>query len=144
MYSTSLLETKVGFTSSTQKQSGNQLFESFQTSSTHESEKIKECRKANDLHFYFCKRPYCHCSRCTSSNSYCSHRWYTAVCLPEVFRKEAKVRSARHSAAPRYKAAQTCEFLDLLVQLLKHPPHSPDLAPCDFFLFPKVKEKIRG
>jgi len=30
------------------------------------------------------------------------------------------------------------------VQLLSHPPYSPDLAPCDFFLFPHVKKQIRG
>ena len=25
-----------------------------------------------------------------------------------------------------------------------HPPYSPDFAPCDFWLFPKLKEKLRG
>lgn len=25
-----------------------------------------------------------------------------------------------------------------------HPPYSPDLAPCDFFLFPLLKSKLRG
>jgi len=25
-----------------------------------------------------------------------------------------------------------------------HPPHSPDLAPSDFFLFPKMKLKLKG
>jgi hypothetical protein len=25
-----------------------------------------------------------------------------------------------------------------------HPPYSPDLAPCDFFLFPKMKLKLKG
>jgi len=25
-----------------------------------------------------------------------------------------------------------------------HPPYSPDLAPCDFYLFPKVKNIMRG
>jgi hypothetical protein len=25
-----------------------------------------------------------------------------------------------------------------------HPPYSPDLAPCDFFLFPKIKLKLKG
>lgn len=28
--------------------------------------------------------------------------------------------------------------------LLDHPPYSPDLAPSDFHLFPKLKEEIRG
>ena len=25
-----------------------------------------------------------------------------------------------------------------------HPPYSPDLAPCDFWLFRKLKEELRG
>jgi hypothetical protein len=24
-------------------------------------------------------------------------------------------------------------------EVLPHPPYSPDLAPCDFFLFPRLK-----
>jgi hypothetical protein len=27
---------------------------------------------------------------------------------------------------------------------IPHPPCSPDLAPCDFFLFPKMKLKLKG
>ena len=30
------------------------------------------------------------------------------------------------------------------VELIAHPPYSPDLAPCDFFLFPELKNHIRG
>lgn len=29
-------------------------------------------------------------------------------------------------------------------EILPHPPYSPDLAPSDFFLFPKLKENIKG
>lgn len=29
-------------------------------------------------------------------------------------------------------------------EVLKHPPYSPDLSPCDFDLFPKLKEPLRG
>jgi len=28
--------------------------------------------------------------------------------------------------------------------VIPHPPYSPDLAPCDFFLFPKMKFKLKG
>jgi hypothetical protein len=28
--------------------------------------------------------------------------------------------------------------------VIPHPLHSPDLAPCDFFLFPKMKLKLEG
>jgi [histone H3]-lysine36 N-dimethyltransferase SETMAR len=31
-----------------------------------------------------------------------------------------------------------------VVRRLNHPPYSPDLAPADFFLFPKVKEQLSG
>lgn len=29
-------------------------------------------------------------------------------------------------------------------ETLAHPPYSPDLSPCDFFLFPRIKEHLRG
>jgi hypothetical protein len=28
--------------------------------------------------------------------------------------------------------------------VLERPPHSPDLVPCDFFLFPKIKFALKG
>jgi hypothetical protein len=28
--------------------------------------------------------------------------------------------------------------------LIPHPPYSPDLSPCDFFLFPKMKLNLKG
>jgi hypothetical protein len=27
---------------------------------------------------------------------------------------------------------------------LQHPPYSPDLAPCDFWVFPTLKRQLRG
>ena len=30
------------------------------------------------------------------------------------------------------------------IKTVPHSPYSPDLAPCDFWLFPKLKEKLRG
>jgi hypothetical protein len=30
------------------------------------------------------------------------------------------------------------------VTVLPHPPFSPDLAPCNFFFFPHLKEKLCG
>jgi len=29
-------------------------------------------------------------------------------------------------------------------ELLPHPAYSPDLAPCDFFLFPNLKKSLDG
>ena len=33
---------------------------------------------------------------------------------------------------------------DLNIEPLQHPPYRPDLAICDFFLFPTVKDHFRG
>ena len=30
------------------------------------------------------------------------------------------------------------------IKTVPHPPYSPDLAPCDFWLFPKLKVNLRG
>ena len=30
------------------------------------------------------------------------------------------------------------------IKTVPQPPYSPDFAPCDFWLFPKLKEKLRG
>ena len=30
------------------------------------------------------------------------------------------------------------------IKTVPHPPYSPDLAFCDFWLFPKLKEKLRA
>jgi len=27
---------------------------------------------------------------------------------------------------------------------MEHPPYSPDVAPCDFFLLPKIKSALKG
>jgi len=50
-----------------------------------------------------------------------------------------------HGNAPAYSTAV------MQVLLAKHnitqhckPPYSPDLAPCDFWLFPKLKSRLKG
>ena len=30
------------------------------------------------------------------------------------------------------------------MKVIPHPPYSPDLAPCDFFLFPRMKCQMKG
>jgi hypothetical protein len=47
--------------------------------------------------------------------------------------------------APAYKSVLAMEKLrDLHYELLEHPPYFPDLAPSDFFLFPKLKLFLAG
>ena len=30
------------------------------------------------------------------------------------------------------------------IPVMEHPSYSPDLTPCDFFLFPKIKFALKG
>lgn len=76
--------------------------------------------------------------------------WYTTICLPTVFdeiRKNNKKRRIilHHDNASSHKARQTTEYLkEKNIELMSHCPYSPDLSPNDFFLFPTVKQKMRG
>jgi histone-lysine N-methyltransferase SETMAR len=37
------------------------------------------------------------------------------------------------------------EYLDTQrIKLMGHPAYSPDLSPCNFWLFPKIKEQLLG
>jgi hypothetical protein len=48
-----------------------------------------------------------------------------------------------HDNAPAHVAAR--EFLPKKsIMKLDHPPYSPDLAPCDFLIFPKLKTALKG
>ena len=50
------------------------------------------------------------------------------------------------NAAPHSSKTVTKYLKQERVNILPHPPYSPDLAPCDFFLLPKIKKnsKIRS
>ncbi|GFR86715.1 histone-lysine N-methyltransferase SETMAR [Elysia marginata] len=50
-----------------------------------------------------------------------------------------------HDNAPVHTARAVTDVLaGYKRELLEHPRYSPDLAPCDFHLFPKMKEHLRG
>jgi len=50
-----------------------------------------------------------------------------------------------HDNAPAHKAASFCPFLTPKnVTTLCHSPYSTDLSPPDYFLFPKLKMKLKG
>lgn len=50
-----------------------------------------------------------------------------------------------HDNASSHKSRIVTRYLKQeRVRLLHHPPYSPDLAPCDFFLFPKIKKELAG
>ena len=50
-----------------------------------------------------------------------------------------------HDNAPAHKAASVCQyFTQKNVTILYHPLYSPDLSLPDYFLFPKLKMKLKG
>ena len=50
-----------------------------------------------------------------------------------------------HDNAPAHKSAMVLEYLkESGLNVLDHPPYSPDLSLCDFWLFPKLKEMLAG
>ena len=47
--------------------------------------------------------------------------------------------------APVHNSILVTDYLTKMgIKRVRHPPYSPDLAPCDFWLFPKLKENLRG
>jgi len=51
----------------------------------------------------------------------------------------------QHDKAPAHTALSIREFLEKKnIPVLPHSPYSPDLAPCYFCLFPKLKSKLKS
>jgi hypothetical protein len=62
---------------------------------------------------------------------------------PELWRNHNWV--LHHDNAPAHTSLKTTEFFtNNNMIIVPHPPYSPDLAPCDFALFPKLKMKLKG
>ncbi|XP_054159698.1 histone-lysine N-methyltransferase SETMAR-like [Oppia nitens] len=72
--------------------------------------------------------------------------WYTTQCLPKVIEGSAKKGMLLHHDNSRVHTAKlTQEFLAKNnVKTVPHPPYSPDLAMCDFWLFSGLKHFLRG
>ncbi|CAH2013856.1 unnamed protein product [Acanthoscelides obtectus] len=76
--------------------------------------------------------------------------WYTTICLPKFIAELRKINPERRiilhqDNASSHTAQTTRQYLmEENVELLEHPPYSPDLSPNDFFTFPKIKNRLRG
>lgn len=79
--------------------------------------------------------------------------YYATVVLPKLaaalLEQRPKVGCSRtllhHDNASPHKSAAVLNYLqENKIQLVPHPPYSPDLAPLDFWLFPQLKEKLSG
>ncbi len=48
-----------------------------------------------------------------------------------------------HDNAPAHTAAITLALIGSSgIEMIPHPPYSPDLAPCDYYLFPRLKNQL--
>ena len=62
---------------------------------------------------------------------------------PELF--ESGQWHFHQDNAPVHKSILVTDYLTQMgIKTVPHPPYSPDLAFCDFWLFPKLKENLRG
>jgi len=53
--------------------------------------------------------------------------------------------SLLHDNAPCHRSVLVSQFLaQKQITTINHSPYSPDLAPCDYFLFPKLKMTMKG
>ena len=58
---------------------------------------------------------------------------------------EAKAWALHYDNAPAHTTLSICQFLaETNIATLENLPYSPDLAPCDFFVFPKIKLVLKG
>ena len=61
---------------------------------------------------------------------------------PEAFANDSWI--LHHNNAPAHTALSVREFLATKqIPVSEHPVYSPDLAPSNFFLFPKIKEILK-
>jgi hypothetical protein len=61
---------------------------------------------------------------------------------PKLWREMTWV--LHHDNAPIHTSVLTHQFLaKYKMAVIPHPPHSLDIAPCDFFLFPKMKLTLK-
>lgn len=78
------------------------------------------------------------------------YKWFLQEKLRPAIRKKRPGLMDRgiifhHDNAPVHTARLITDFLDTWnAEMLEHPRYSPDLAPADFCIFPKMKESLRG
>ena len=72
-------------------------------------------------------------------------RLVRSVCDKRRSLWEAHAWTLYYDNAPSHTALNICQFLaERNFVTLEHPPYSPNLAPCDFFLFCKIKFVLKG
>ncbi|GBP08326.1 Histone-lysine N-methyltransferase SETMAR [Eumeta japonica] len=71
---------------------------------------------------------------------------YLRLVLEKVRVKRPRSRILLHydNASPHTAKQITNHFATLDIEILAHPPYSPDLASRNLYLFPKIKGKVQG
>ena len=86
--------------------------------------------------------------RVISNWNRCSHiHWpfYTYLLHWNMDQAKDGQESTFHMTMPPLISVRLLSFLaSEKVKVLNHPPYSPDLSPCDFFLFPRLKKMLSG
>jgi len=79
-----------------------------------------------------------------NSDRYCATLRSLKQCICRI-RLERNMFLLHHDNARPHCSAQTQDAMtSLKFTVVPHPPYSPDLAPSDFWLFPKLKEMLKG
>ena len=77
----------------------------------------------------------------------CQHIWPV---IEQELKKKRRKRGSQgiflhFDNSPIHKSKQSLQKIEELgLILLEHPPYSPDIAPCDFWLFVFIDEKRKG
>jgi len=82
-----------------------------------------------------------------NSGFYCEVLWRLREKVrrrrPQLWREQTRL--LHHDNTPSHTSILAHRFpVKNKIAVIPHPPYSPDLAPCDFFLFPKMKLKPKG
>ena len=127
-----------------------QRSEEWHTKSTPRPKKARMSKIPGENYDCFFRQPW-HCAQriCTSRRD--NRAFYKDV-LERLRKRVQRVRRdiaddwvLHHDNAPAHTALSIGEFLAKKnIPVLPHPPYSPDLALCDFYLFPKLKSKLNG
>ena len=107
--------------------------------------KVKVVPRKNDSRF--CGKKWLCCDNTLATQLTVTVECYTSQYLPQVLAAIAE-RQPRtphwgillhHDNAPTHRTKPTQGFLEQQrAQQVEHPPYSPQLASCDFFVFPHV------
>jgi len=88
-----------------------------------------------------------------NKNKTVNANWYSIICLSVIIEELKKCRKneslrgylLHYDNASAHTAGQTLDYIfENDIDLMGHPPYSPDLALNDFWLFPKIKPQLKG